>query len=246
MPTLERERFMLTLSNVVIKYGTATAVDDVSLQLQRGEMVALVGPNGAGKSSLINAVSGVVPTASGRISLEGSSAQVPEGRQMFPDMSVGDNLRLGAWRNRDRDPAPIYEMLPDLQTLRRQKAGTLSGGQQQMVAVGRALMAQPDVLLIDELSLGLAPLIVADLAEHLRLLNRERGTTILLVEQGVTLAFQLCARAYILEAGRIIAAGTTADLAADSSLREAYLGDQSVHADRNAHSQPRAESEGHQ
>jgi len=221
---------MLTLSNVVIKYGTATAVDDVSLQVERGEMVALVGPNGAGKSTLINAISGIVPVASGHISLEGTSAQVPEGRQMFPDMSVEDNLRLGAWRNRDRDPSPIYDMLPDLKKLRRQKAGTLSGGQQQMVAVGRALMAQPDVLLIDELSLGLAPLVVTGLADHLQMLNRERGTTILLVEQGVTLAFRLCARAYILEAGRIVAAGTTTELAADPALRDAYLGGQSMQA----------------
>ncbi|MCX7523300.1 ABC transporter ATP-binding protein [Microbacterium sp. STN6] len=215
---------MLTLNDVVIRYGSAVAVDGVSLSVERGEMVALVGPNGAGKSSLVNAISGVVPVASGSIRLDARSAQVPEGRQMFADMSVEDNLRLGAWKSKDRDPAPIYEMLPDLQRLRRQKAGTLSGGQQQMVAVGRALMAKPELLLIDELSLGLAPLVVAGLADHLQKLNREHGTTILLIEQEIALAFRLCERAYVLEAGRIVASGESAELALDPALRDAYLG----------------------
>lgn len=215
---------MLKLTDVVIRYGHATAVDGVSLEVRRGEMVALVGPNGAGKSSLVNAISGVVPIASGTLEVGARSAQVPEGRQMFAEMSVEDNLRLGAWKAKDRNPAPIYDMLPDLHRLRRQKAGTLSGGQQQMVAVGRALMARPELLLIDELSLGLAPLVVASLAEHLQTLNREFGTTILLIEQEIALAFRLCARAYVLEAGRIVASGASADLAADPTLRAAYLG----------------------
>lgn len=215
---------MLRLTDVVIRYGAATAVDGVSLEVQRGEMVALVGPNGAGKSSLVNAISGVVPIASGSLEVDARSAQVPEGRQMFADMSVEDNLRLGAWRAKDRDPSPIYEMLPDLLRLRSQKAGTLSGGQQQMVAVGRALMGKPELLLIDELSLGLAPLVVAGLADHLQMLNREHGTTILLIEQEIALAFRLCARAYVLEAGRIVGSGLSTDLAADPALRAAYLG----------------------
>lgn len=215
---------MLIIEELVVRYGSAVALDGVSLRVDAGEMVALVGPNGAGKSSIVNAVSGLVPTASGTISLSGRAAQVPEGRQMFADMSVEDNLKLGAWAVKNRDVAPIYELLPDLARLRRRVAGTLSGGQQQMVAVGRALMAQPDMLLIDELSLGLAPLVVADLAAHLRSLNREKGTTILLIEQEIGLAFDLCERAYVLEAGRIAASGTSEQLLSDPSLRDAYFG----------------------
>ena len=223
---------MLTLEDVVIRYGSATAVDGVSISVEKGEMVALVGPNGAGKSSIVNAISGVVPVASGTIIVDGASAQVPEGRQMFADMSVDDNLRLGAWRVKDRNPAAIYELLPDLARMKTQKAGTLSGGQQQMVAVGRALMAGPDLLLVDELSLGLAPLVVADLANYLTELNASRGTTILLIEQEVDLAFRICARAYVLEAGRIVASGASATLAADPHLSAAYLGGIEASVDR--------------
>jgi branched-chain amino acid transport system ATP-binding protein len=215
---------MLRVSELVVRYGAAVALDGVTLNVDRGEMVALVGPNGAGKSSLVNAVSGVVPIASGTVELDGRAAQVPEGRQMFADMSVEDNLRLGAWKVKDRRVAKIYELLPDLARMRRQVAGTLSGGQQQMVAVGRALMADPDILLIDDLSLGLAPLVVADLADHLRMLNREKGTTVLLIEQEIGLAFDLCSRAYVLEAGRIVASGPSDRLRNDESLRSVYFG----------------------
>ena len=223
---------MLTLEDVVIRYGSATAVDGVSISVEKGEMVALVGPNGAGKSSIVNAISGVIPVASGVITVDGASAQVPEGRQMFADMSVDDNLRLGAWRVKDRNPAAIYELLPDLARMKTQKAGTLSGGQQQMVAVGRALMAGPDLLLVDELSLGLAPLVVANLANYLTELNASRGTTILLIEQEVDLAFRMCARAYFLEAVRIVASGASATLAADPHLSAAYLGGIEAPVDR--------------
>jgi len=223
---------VLNLEDVVIRYGFATAVDGVSISVEKGEMVALVGPNGAGKSSIVNAISGVIPVASGTITVDGASAQVPEGRQMFANMSVDDNLRLGAWRVKDRNPAAIYELLPDLARMKGQKAGTLSGGQQQMVAVGRALMAGPDLLLVDELSLGLAPLIVADLANYLTELNASRGMTILLIEQEVDLAFRMCARAYVLEAGRIVASGASATLAADPQLSAAYLGGIEASADR--------------
>ncbi len=223
---------MLTLEDVVIRYGSATAVDGVSISVEKGEMVALVGPNGAGKSSIVNAISGVIPVASGTITVDGASAQVPEGRQMFANMSVDDNLRLGAWRVKDRNPAAIYELLPDLARMKHQKAGTLSGGQQQMVAVGRALMASPDLLLVDELSLGLAPLVVGDLANYLTELNASRGTTILLIEQEVDLAFRMCVRAYVLEAGRIVASGVSATLAADPQLSAAYLGGIEASADR--------------
>lgn len=215
---------MLEITDLVVRYGTATAVDGVSMTAATGDMVALVGPNGAGKSSIVNAISGLVPTASGTIRVDGRSAQVPEGRQTFSDMSVDDNLKLGAWRIRQRDVDPIYELFPDLQGMRKRKAGTLSGGQQQMVALGRALMAQPDLLLIDELSLGLAPLVVADIAHHLQILNKERGTTILLIEQEITLALRLCSRSYVLEAGRVAASGSSDELAKNPALRAAYFG----------------------
>lgn len=215
---------MLELEDVVVRYGAATAVDGVSLRADRGEMVALIGPNGAGKTSIINAISGIVPTAEGVIRVDGRVAQVPEGRQMFAEMTVEDNLLLGAWRLRRRELAPIYELLPDLARLRRRRAGTLSGGQQQMVAVGRALMAKPDLLLIDELSLGLAPLVVADISHHLQRLNQESGTTILLVEQEIGLALRLCSRAYVVEAGRIVASGDAQSLADDPALHAAYFG----------------------
>jgi branched-chain amino acid transport system ATP-binding protein len=217
---------MLHIADLVVRYGAATAVDGVSLDITEGEMVALVGPNGAGKSSLVNAISGMIHPASGSIELAGRTAQVPEGRQMFPDLSVDDNLRLGAWSlgRGKRDTAAIYDVLPELVPLRKQRAGSLSGGQQQMVAIGRALMAKPDLLLIDELSLGLAPLISEKLVAHLRRINTERGTTVLLIEQEVDLAFDLCARAYVIEAGRIVASGDTATLREDPALTAAYFG----------------------
>jgi branched-chain amino acid transport system ATP-binding protein len=215
---------VLDIERLVVRYGAATALDGVDLHLEAGELVALVGPNGAGKTTLVNAVSGLVPIASGRIDCRGRVAQVPEGRQMFGDLSVEDNLRLGAWKAGNRDPGRIYELLPDLKDRSRQLAGTLSGGQQQMVAIGRALMADPDLLVIDELSLGLAPLVVADLAKHLATLNRDRGTTILLIEQEVGLAFSICSRAYVLEAGRIVASGPSAELAESPAVLQAYLG----------------------
>lgn len=216
---------MLRIDDLVVRYGAAVALDGVSLDLEAGEMMALVGPNGAGKSTLLNAVSGLVPPASGSVSCTGRIAQVPEGRQMFPDMTVEDNLLLGGWSIRNRDLSEVLDLLPDLSRLRKAKAGRLSGGQQQMVAIGRALMAKPDLLAIDELSLGLAPLVVAELAEHLRFLNSERGTAILLVEQEVSLAFELCPRTCVLEAGRVVAAGPSAELAESEAVRRAYFGD---------------------
>jgi branched-chain amino acid transport system ATP-binding protein len=196
----------------------------VNLTVERGEMVALIGPNGAGKSTLLNTISRLLRPASGRFSLAGRVAQVPEGRQLFADMSVEDNLRLGAWTIPERDPTRVYALFPKLTELRRRLAGTLSGGEQQMVAVGRALMAQPDLLAVDELSLGLAPMVVEDLAEHLVRLNRETGMALLLVEQNARLALGICPRAYVLEAGRITLSGPSAELAESSAVRAAYLG----------------------
>jgi branched-chain amino acid transport system ATP-binding protein len=217
---------LLAVNDLVVRYGAATALDGVSLTVAPGELVALIGPNGAGKSTLVNTLSGLVRPASGTVRLDGRLAHVPEGREVFPDLTVDDNLRLGGWRNgrRGRDTSHIYEVLPDLTRVRRQRAGRLSGGQQQMVAVGRALMGRPDLLAVDELSLGLAPKVVDDLVRHLRDLNRDRGLAVLLIEQNARLALDLCARAYVLEAGRVVADGASADLAADPRVAAAYLG----------------------
>jgi branched-chain amino acid transport system ATP-binding protein len=215
---------MIEVHDLVVRYGPATALDQVSLHVDDGEMVALIGPNGAGKSTLVNTLSGILKPAAGTVSVHGRLAHVPEGRQVFGDLTVEDNLRLGGRRYRERDTGPVHAILPRLTELRHRRAGTLSGGEQQMVAVGRALMSRPDVLAVDELSLGLAPLVVADLVKHLRDLNEQRGLAVLLIEQNARLALDLCARAYVLEAGRIVAEGPSAELARDDRLAAAYLG----------------------
>jgi branched-chain amino acid transport system ATP-binding protein len=215
---------VIEVADLVVRFGSATVLDRVSLRIERGEMVALVGPNGAGKSTLVNTLSGIVQRSSGRVDVRGRLAHVPEGRQLFPDLTVDDNLRLGAWTARDRDPSWVYELMPDLVRVRRQRAGTLSGGQQQMVALGRGLMSRPDVLLVDELSLGLAPMIVADLTRHLAKLNAEQKLSVLLIEQNARLALGVCTRAYVLEAGRIVAEGPSSELSKSARIESAYLG----------------------
>jgi branched-chain amino acid transport system ATP-binding protein len=215
---------VLEVRDLAVRYGSAIALDGVSLEVGRSEMVALVGANGAGKTTLLNTVSGLIRAASGSFSLHGRLAQVPEGRQLFGDLTVEDNLRLGAWSIRDRDPAHAYEIFPALREMRRRLAATLSGGEQQMVAVGRALMARPELLAVDELSLGLAPLVVQDLAAHIQRLNRELGMAVLLVEQNARLALDLCERGYVLEAGRVVMHGRSADLRQSPEVRAAYLG----------------------
>ena len=224
MKRRKRPESALEVFDLVVRFGQATALDGVSIEVGDGEMVALIGPNGAGKTTLLNTICGLIRPAAGRYRLGGRVAQVPEGRQLFGDLSVEDNLRLGAWRARNRDPAAIYRLFPPLAGFRGRLAGTLSGGEQQMVAVGRALMAGPDLLAVDELSLGLAPIVVRDLAEHIRRLNRERGLAVLLVEQNARLALELCDRAYVLEAGRIVTSGRSGDLRRDPAVRAAYLG----------------------
>jgi branched-chain amino acid transport system ATP-binding protein len=215
---------LLEVRGLVVRYGHATAVDGINLEVGPAEMVALVGANGAGKTTVLNTVSGLIRPASGSVSLRGRVAQVPEGRQLFAEMTVEDNLRLGAWSTRDRDPAKVYDVFPQLRDFRRRVAGTLSGGEQQMVAVGRALMARPDLLTVDELSLGLAPLVVQDLAEHIKRLNQELGMAVLLVEQNARLALELCPRAYVLEAGRVVMQGPSAELRQSPAVQAAYLG----------------------
>jgi len=215
---------LIEASSLVVRYGAGTALDGVDLHVAAGELVALIGPNGAGKTTLVNTLAGIVAPAAGTAVVRGRLGVVPEGRQVFGSLSVDDNLRLGAWRLRDRDTAAIYELLPELVRVRRQAAGSLSGGQQQMVAVGRALMGRPDVLVVDELSLGLAPLVVASLAAHLRRLNAETGLAVLLIEQNARLALRLCARGYVLESGRIAASGISAELSRSPDVVRAYLG----------------------
>jgi len=219
---------LVEVAGLVVRYGAATALDRVDLTVAAGEFVALIGPNGAGKSSLVNTLMGLVRPAEGTAAVHGRAALVPEGRQLFDDLSVEDNLALGAWRRRRtagaRDTSRVYEVLPRLAELRGRHAGTLSGGEQQMVAFGRALMADPEVLIVDELSLGLAPMVTADLAGHLREINQTGGVAVLLIEQNARLALDLCDRAYVLEAGRIRASGDPAELTASADLTAAYLG----------------------
>ncbi|MDR7275701.1 ABC transporter ATP-binding protein [Catenuloplanes atrovinosus] len=213
---------VLEVRDLTVRYAGATALDGVSLSVAAGERVALIGANGAGKTTLVRAASGLVRPAAGTVTAHGRLAQVPEGREVWGDLSVDDNLRLGGWRNgrRGRDTTAIYRLFPALAELRRRRAGTLSGGQQQLVAIGRALMARPDVLIIDELSLGLAPLVVEEIVGHLRTLR----VALLLIEQNARLALDLCDRGYVLEAGRVVLSGDAAGLAADPRVVAAYLG----------------------
>ncbi|GAA3533033.1 ABC transporter ATP-binding protein [Nonomuraea rosea] len=215
---------MIDVKDLVVSYGTATALDHVTLTVRRGEMVALLGPNGAGKSTLANTLAGLLKPTSGTVAAAGRLALIPEGRQLFPDLSVADNLALGGWRSGERDPSFVYDLLPRLAELAGRRAGVLSGGEQQMVAFGRAMMSRPDALVVDELSLGLAPNVTADLAAHLTELNREQGLTVLLIEQNARLAFDLCRRAYVLESGRLVTEGDSEQLAGDPRVASAYLG----------------------
>jgi branched-chain amino acid transport system ATP-binding protein len=217
---------MIRVESLVVSYGQAVAVNNVSIRVDPGELVALVGANGAGKSTLAGAIAGTIRPVSGSVESK-RTALVPEGRQLFGTLTVDDNLQLGAWRlsRRHRSTDRIYQILPELTRIRHQTARTLSGGQQQMVAIGRALMSRPEVLVIDELSLGLAPRIVDVLVEHLRTLNQEEGLGLLLVEQNATIALELCERAYVMEVGQINHEGSSAELRASPTIARAYLGD---------------------
>jgi branched-chain amino acid transport system ATP-binding protein len=232
---------MLEVEELRCAYGRIEAVKGVSLSVRAGEIVALVGSNGAGKTTLLRAISGVQPVTAGRIAFAGARietapphrrvalgmAHVPEGRQVFAPLAVADNLRLGAFLRRDRDIARdverIYAMFPALADKRRDPAGGLSGGQQQMLAIGRALMAKPKLLLLDEPSMGLAPLLVRQILDAVVALKQD-GVTILLVEQNAAAALAIADRGYVIETGRIAHAGTGAALAEDRRVREAYLG----------------------
>ena len=233
---------LLDVRHLNIAYGDAPAVWDASLEIDAGRIVAVVGPNGAGKSTLINAIAGVLRPRSGQIMIDGVDvgalpghrvcehgvAIVPEGRRLFTHMSVQDNLELGAYRRAARSAtqqtmAEVFSLLPVLEERRTQIAGTMSGGQQQMVAIGRALRARPRLLLMDEPSLGLSPLIVADMFRIIRRIN-ERGVAVMLVEQNIHQALEVAHHAYVIEHGRIITSGPPQTLLNDPQIMEAYLG----------------------
>ncbi len=232
---------MLSVENLASAYGRIEVLHGVSMEVRDGEIVALVGANGAGKTTLLRAISGVQPITGGRIIFSGQPietlpahgrvalgiVQVPEGRQLFAPLSVEDNLKLGSWSRRAVDLgaelARIYGLFPVLAVLRRSAAGTLSGGQQQMLAIGRALMAKPRLLLLDEPSLGLAPILVDQILEIIRGFKRD-GVTVLLIEQNARAALAIADRGYVLETGRVTATGTATDVQADERVRAAYLG----------------------
>jgi branched-chain amino acid transport system ATP-binding protein len=232
---------MLEVAALSSRYGRIPMLADVDLRVGRGELVALVGANGAGKTTLLRVLSGVLPAARGSVCFEGSDVthisprrrvrmgivQVPEGRQVFGPMSVEDNLRLGAFVRPAREVAGglerVFAMFPILAAKRRETAGTLSGGQQQMLAIGRALMARPKLLLLDEPSMGLAPRIVAEIFSIIRSL-RDAATTILLVDQNARAALAIADRAYVLEVGHIALSGKGAELLDNPRVQQAYLG----------------------
>jgi branched-chain amino acid transport system ATP-binding protein len=232
---------MLEIRELQVRYSGIQALRGVSLTVNDGEVVALIGPNGAGKSTLVNAVSGIVPAASGSILLDNVELtsmkpwdisglgvlQVPEGRQVFPELTVLENLQLGLTALRSRPSETkldhVYDLFPILKERSAQFAGSLSGGQQQMLAIGRALMGAPKVLLLDEPSLGLAPVIISQVFAALRTL-KSRGMTILLIEQNAHLALELSDRAYILDQGRIVQSGASKALAEDDAVVSHYLG----------------------
>ena len=232
---------MLKVDNINVYYGNIHAIKDVSFEVNEGEIVTLIGANGAGKSTILKTVSGLLRTKTGDVILKGESiksvaphkivakglAHVPEGRRVFLAMSVEENLEMGAYTQPASSIAPnmqeVFQWFPRLKERRRQMAGTLSGGEQQMLAMGRAMMSGAKVLLLDEPSMGLSPLLVKEIFEIITELNK-RGMTILLVEQNAQMALSVAQRAYVLETGRIIMQGSAAELLNNDSVRKAYLG----------------------
>ena len=232
---------MLTVDNIHVYYGSIHAVKGVSFEVSEGEIVTLIGANGAGKSTVLNTISGLLHPRTGSVQFMGQDlrgtaahkvverglAQVPEGRRIFLQMTVEENLEMGAYTRPNSTIAPgiadVYKRFPRLEERRRQVAGTLSGGEQQMLAMGRALMSSPKLLMLDEPSMGLAPLLVEQIFEIIRELHAA-GTTILLVEQNAQAALSVADRAYVLETGRVSLSGTGAELMASDQVRRAYLG----------------------
>lgn len=233
---------MLKVDDINVYYGNIQALKGVSLEINEGEIVTLIGANGAGKSTLLKAISGLLKPKQGDIvylgqSIAGKAAQaivkqgishVPEGRRVFANMTVEENLELGAFLRNDKDGIrqdfeKVYELFPRLLERRKQLSGTLSGGEQQMLAMGRALMARPKLLLLDEPSMGLAPLLVKTIFKIIEEIN-QAGTTILLVEQNANMALSIASRAYVIETGRVVLSGTAEELNASDQVKMAYLG----------------------
>jgi len=233
---------LLKIDRLTVRYGKITAVREVSMHVGEGEIVTLIGTNGAGKTTLLRTISGLNKPAEGDILLGGQSisglaperinglgiAHVPEGRRLFPHMSVFDNLELGAFQRNDvdgvrRDMDMVMEHFPKLRERREQMAGSLSGGEQQMVAMGRAIMSSPKVVLMDEPSLGLSPIMCQEIAKIIRQIH-EMGRTIVLVEQNARLALSLAQRAYVMETGKVVLEGPAKDLSSDPNVQKSYLG----------------------
>lgn len=234
---------MLKIDEIKTYYGNIQALKGISLEIDAGEIICVIGANGAGKSTTLMSICGVVPPRTGRIIFEDREiqdqptnrivalgiVQVPEGRRIFPYLTVAENLDMGAFLRKDKaaiaqDLDYIYELFPILAKRRHQAGGTLSGGEQQMLAISRALMARPRLLLLDEPSLGLAPLVVKQIFEIIAKINSENNTTILLVEQNANLALQVAHRGYVMETGRITLTDTAANLLANEEVKKAYLG----------------------
>ena len=232
---------MLEVKDLNVYYGLIHALHDVSFSVEEGEVVALIGANGAGKTTTLHTITGLLQAKSGSVVFEGQDitrkpghaivrlgmSHVPEGRRVFANLTVAENLRMGAYTRPKSEVAAslkeVYEWFPRLEERKNQAAGTLSGGEQQMLAVGRALMSRPKLLLLDEPSLGLAPLVVQDIFKIIQEINRQ-GVTVLLVEQNANMALKIADLAYVLETGTITMSGTGAELLADSRVKEAYLG----------------------
>lgn len=233
---------MLKIENLSVRYGVIEAIKNVSFEINEGEIVALIGANGAGKTTILHTISGLLKPIDGKILLEGKDitkinadkivmmglAQVPERRRVFAEQTVEENLELGAFTRKDKagivkDMEMIYTRFPRLRERRKQLAGTLSGGEQQMLAMGRALMAKPKILLLDEPSMGLAPLLVKEIFSIIKDI-KEQGTTVLLVEQNAKMALGIADRAYVLETGKVVLTGKGQELANSEAIKKAYLG----------------------
>lgn len=233
---------MLSLRDVSVYYGTAMAVDDINLSQEEGSIVSVIGANGAGKSTILKAINGLVPLRSGAIEFDGTRidgmstdaivkagiACVPESRKLFPHMSVQSNLKLGAYLRKDKqgvadDLEVVFKLFPRLKERLRQRAGSLSGGEQQMLAIGRALMSKPRLLMMDEPSLGLAPIVIETLAETINEIN-QRGVTVLLVEQNAGLVCKVAHWCYVIEVGKIVLEGHINEMMSNDSVRRAFLG----------------------
>ncbi len=234
---------LLEVKDLEVSYGVIKAIKGISFTVNKGEIIALIGANGAGKTTTLHAISGLIPIAGGSIEFDGKDlakvpahervmhgmAQVPEGRRIFSQLSVWKNLMLGAYTRKDKDGIEkdleeVFHRFPRLKERRSQIAGTLSGGEQQMLAMGRALMSKPAIMLMDEPSMGLSPLLVTEIFDIIKSIN-ESGTTVLLVEQNARKALAIANRAYVLETGRIILSGDADKLMNDDSVRKAYLGE---------------------